>query len=96
MCRGASGVTKKAPLIEAAERRVQAALPMPHVAVAAGPDARVKWHDPELTPLEVKRDIIRSLVRVTILSAAGKQPGVRCTRWRGLYCWRPLADGGRN
>ncbi len=66
---------RKAPLIEAAERRAQAALPMPHVAAAAGPDARAKWHDPELTPLEAKRDIIRSLVRVTILSAAGKRRG---------------------
>lgn len=66
---------KKAPLIEAAERRAQAALPMPHVAAAAGADARAKWHDPEVTPLEAKRDIIRSLVNVTLLSAVGKRRG---------------------
>ncbi|MFX0576248.1 recombinase family protein [Nocardia nepalensis] len=66
---------KKVPLIEAAERRAQAALPMPHVAAAAGVDARARWHDPEVTPLEAKRDIIRSLVSVTLLSAAGKRRG---------------------
>ncbi|WP_433526755.1 recombinase family protein [Nocardia pseudovaccinii] len=66
---------KKLPSIEAAERRAQATLPMPHVAAAAGPDARAKWHDPEVTPLEAKRDIIRSLVKVTLLSAAGKRHG---------------------
>jgi hypothetical protein len=64
---------KKTPLIEAAERRAQAALPMPHVAAAAGADARVRWHAPEVTPLEAKRDIIRSLVKVTLLSAVGKR-----------------------
>ncbi|WP_329410831.1 recombinase family protein [Nocardia vinacea] len=66
---------KKIPLVEAAERRAQAALPMPHVAAAAGVHARSRWHDPEMTPLEAKRDIIRSLVSVTLLSAAGKRRG---------------------
>ncbi|MGY1962558.1 recombinase family protein [Nocardia gipuzkoensis] len=66
---------KKLPMIEAAEGRVQAATPMPHVAAAAGPDARAKWNDPELTPLAAKRDIIRSLVSVTILSARGNRKG---------------------
>ncbi|MET9031044.1 hypothetical protein ABZW96_36410 [Nocardia sp. NPDC004168] len=66
---------KKLPIIEAAEGRAQAALPMPHVAAAAGPDARAKWNDPELTPLKAKRDIIRALVGVTILSARGNHKG---------------------
>ncbi|WP_083880408.1 recombinase family protein [Nocardia araoensis] len=66
---------RKEPAILAAERRAQASLPMPHVVAAAGPDARAKWDDEELTPLEAKRDIIRSLLSIRILSAVGKRKG---------------------
>ncbi|MFI9508570.1 recombinase zinc beta ribbon domain-containing protein [Nocardia sp. NPDC052566] len=66
---------KKNPILKAAERRAQEAVPMPHVVAAAGDDARRKWNDPEQTPLMAKRDIIRSLVNVTILSAVGKRKG---------------------
>ncbi|WP_431958594.1 recombinase family protein [Nocardia lijiangensis] len=64
--------TRKMPAIKVAEARAQAALPMPHVVAAAGPDARAKWHDDEQTPLAAKRDIIRSLLSITI-HPAGKR-----------------------
>ncbi|MEC3915491.1 recombinase family protein [Nocardia sp. CDC160] len=65
---------RKLPSIKAAEARAQAALPMPHVVEAAGPQARAKWHDPMITPLEAKRNIIRSLLSITI-QPAGKRQG---------------------
>ncbi|MGW4768656.1 recombinase family protein [Nocardia sp. NPDC004278] len=65
---------RKLPAIKAAEARAQAAMPMPHVVAIAGPDARAKWDDDELTPLQAKRDIIRSLLSITI-HPAGKRRG---------------------
>ncbi|MEU6829321.1 recombinase family protein [Nocardia beijingensis] len=65
---------RKLPAIKAAEARAQAAMPMPHVVSAAGPDARAKWDDPDQTPLQAKRDIIRSLLAITI-HPAGKRRG---------------------
>ncbi|MFI9408503.1 recombinase family protein [Nocardia gamkensis] len=65
---------RKLPAIKAAEARAQAAMPMPHVVAVAGPDARAKWDDSEQTPLQAKRDIIRSLLAVTV-HPAGKKRG---------------------
>ncbi|MFE3188392.1 recombinase family protein [Nocardia sp. NPDC059240] len=65
---------RKLPAIKAAEARAQAALPMPHVVEVAGPQARAKWNDPMVTPLEAKRNIIRSLLSITI-EPAGKRQG---------------------
>ncbi|MFI6997030.1 recombinase family protein [Nocardia sp. NPDC050175] len=72
---------RKLPAIKAAEARAQAAMPMPHVVAAAGPDARAKWDDEQQTPLQAKRDIIRSLLSITIYPAGkrrgfGGSPGV--------------------
>ena len=58
---------RRLPAILAADARAQAALPMPHVVAAAGPNARAKWADESVTPLTAKRDIIRSLLDITIL-----------------------------
>ncbi|WP_169814321.1 recombinase family protein [Nocardia mexicana] len=66
---------RKLPAIKDAEARAQAAIPMPHVVAAAGPDARAKWHDDQVTPLEAKRRIIRSLLSITIHPTGGKRTG---------------------
>ncbi|MFF0489359.1 recombinase family protein [Nocardia sp. NPDC004068] len=62
----------KLPAIKDAEARAQVALPMPHVVAAAGPQARDRWHDEKITPLEAKRKIIRSLLSITIHPATGR------------------------
>ncbi|MET7767523.1 recombinase family protein [Nocardia sp. NPDC005366] len=64
----------KKPAVEEAEAQAKAALPMPHVIAAAGPNAREIWADDERTPLETRRDIIRSLLSITI-HPAGKKRG---------------------
>lgn len=64
--------SQKEPAIKAAEARAQAAMPLPHVIAAAGPDARTKWEDDEITPLKAKRDIIDSLLTITVLAASGR------------------------
>ncbi|WP_109526931.1 MULTISPECIES: recombinase family protein [Nocardia] len=71
----------KLPAVKQAEARAQAAMPMPHVVAAAGPDARDVWHDADRTPLQAKRDIIRSLLSITLYPAGkkrgfGGRPGV--------------------
>ncbi|MEV0359950.1 recombinase family protein [Nocardia sp. NPDC050697] len=63
---------RKLPAVRAAETRANAAMPMPHVVAVAGPNAREVWHDEAQTPLPMKRDIIRSLLAITI-NPAGKK-----------------------
>lgn len=58
------------PQIEEAERKARASMAIPMLAEAVGPDAGLKWKG---YSMPYKRDLIRSLVTVTILPTIGNR-----------------------